>query len=412
MNTRLSAHRLQSRIAALALILTITAPSLAFAQTVADQPVTFELRPHCESMEADAAFGTNIVPGTQPISDSQCTSYDVQDPQTKKTPVLKEGDPLDMDLIIHNPAGKPVERFRAWIAFDPSVVEGEKIDISKFFPTPMPGETDFSTADGYIKVSGSADTAQTAATIIVAHIRMHVLKSSLSSSPVTFYDASGSATSHTGVFVKNGSDETNICSTTLGTLSIQLTGTTPPTGGAMSTASSMQTTTSGATMSAPAQNTAFSLLQVQNLKLTTDGSSVFLAWDKLPSSELVGYNLYYGTISGKYIQKRSVDKNTTNITIRALPTGTTYYFAIRGVNAQYQETDFSQEAGISVGDPATSTAPLTASVKDMSPSTPKTGGTISGDTGSPSTILLFAALCAVIGTSLAFRRQLSATSRI
>ncbi|HVW67015.1 MAG TPA: fibronectin type III domain-containing protein [Candidatus Peribacteraceae bacterium] len=414
MLTYFTANRLKSGVAALILLSGACAPMFASAQALANQSPTFELRPHCESAEADAAFGTQPADGSQPIPDAQCPTYDVLDPQTKKTAVLKEGDPLDMDLIIHNPAGQPIERFRAWIAFDSTVLEGEKIDISKMFPTPMPGETDFSASDGYIKLSGSADTPQTAQTIIVAHIRMHVLKSSLSSSPVTFYDATGTTDSHTGIFVKNASTETNVCSAVLGTLSVQLTGTAPP--AATQASSAMQTSSKAATDTGAAMqqspSTAFPLLQVQNLRLTTDGSSVFLSWDKLPSTELVGYNLYYGTISGKYIQKRSVDKNTTDITIRALPTGTTYYFSVRGVNASGQETDFSQEQGVSVGDPATSTAPLAASAQNVAPKNPKTGGTISGDTGSPSVILLFAAVCAVIGTGLAFRRQLSAKTRL
>ncbi len=143
-------------------------------------------------------------------------------------------------------------------------------------------------------------------------------------------------------------------------------------------------------------------------RVTTEGSSVFLAWDKLPSADLVGYNLYYGTVSGQYLQKRSIDKNTTSMTIRALPEGVTYYFAIRGVDKDNRETDFSQEVGISVGNPATSTSPLSASAIERAPNTPRTGGNVSGETGLASTAVLFLVLSAVIGTGLAFRRQLSA----
>ncbi len=406
------------------------------------QSVSFELRPHCDSLDYREAFNKRDLPVATATPPGACPPYAVKDPQTKQTPVLKEGDPLDMDVIVNNPSGQSIQRFRAWIAYDPSVIEGELIEIASAFPTPTPGEADFSTTDGYIKLSGSADTPVTGKTIIVARVRLHALPTTQTSIPVTFYDVTGTNGSHTGVFSKTGTQEAAIASTLPGTLLVRMTpkstdSVTP--GGVSSTASAastgaassaasdttaqtssadagnssqndsgMGTLSSAPSSTAPTGSSVFDLLQVQHLKVTTEGSSVFLAWDVLPSAELVGYNLYYGTISGKYLQKRSVDKNSTTITIRALPEGVTYYFAVRGVNAQNKETDFSQEAGISVGKPETSTAPLTASSTYTPAQTPKTNGNVSGETGVPSTILLFVVLSAVIGTGLAFRRQLSA----
>lgn len=133
---------------------------------------------------------------------------------------------------------------------------------------------------------------------------------------------------------------------------------------------------SSASSSVAPKTTVFNLLQVLGLRVTTDGSSVFLVWDHLPSSELAGYNVYYGTVSGQYIQRRSVDKAANSLTIRALPVGTTYYFAVRAVNAAGEETVFSQEVGVSVGNPRTSTAPFNAST--LTTKTPSTGGELSG----------------------------------
>ena len=396
-----------------------------------DAPVTFELRPHCDSSEFQAAFGVTPAAGVRGIADSTCPAFSVKDPQTQQTDILQSGDPLDMDLIIHNPSGKPIERFRTWLAFDSTAIEGELLEISKSFPTPTPGETSFSAGDGYIKISGTADKTQTATTIIVAHIRLHTLPNTLSSTPITFYDASGTATSHTGVFTKESTTETNLITKVLGSLLVRLTPTvassaasTPAANTSAQATSSLSSSLSSADSSTSTNNqlsstpspapspSVFNLLQVQHLRVTTEGSSVFLAWDVLPSTDIVGYNLYYGTVSGQYIQKRSVDKNSTTITIRALTVGTTYYFSVRGVNAKNQETDFSQEQGISVGNPKTSTAPLTASAIDHVTKTPKTGGTVSGTTGTSSTLMLFLALSAVVGTGLAFRRQLTADSRL
>ncbi len=423
MVTFLTGHRLlKARTLLCAALVSIVAPVTAYAQAPA-QPITFELRPHCDSTEYRAAMKSDSVPSTTAVADSSCASFEIKDPQTKQTPLLKDGEPLDMDLIIHNPTGQPIGRFRAWIAYDPTVIEGELIQIAKAFPTPMPGETDFSTTDGYIKLSGTADQPQTATTIIVAHVRLHTRPTSPTAVPITFYDVTGMPASHTGIFTSVNGQEANLATDSAGSLMVQIAGSanvasSAPSSAAasvqasstMSVASEMPVSVASiATQSSTPSNAGvFELLQVKNLRVTTEGSSVFLAWNVLPSSELVGYNLYYGTVTGEYLQKRSVDKNSATMTIRALPIGVTYYFAVRGVNADNRETDFSQEVGINVGKPETSTSPLTANSITPAPHTPTTGGTVSGETGPTSTLLLFLVLSAMIGTGLAFRRQLSA----
>ena len=164
----------------------------------------------------------------------------------------------------------------------------------------------------------------------------------------------------------------------------------------------------------PLSNTHFSLLQVQNLSATTEGSSLYIAWDPLASAELLGYNLYYGTTSGEYIQKKSLDAGTTNTTLRTLPVGKTYYLAIRAVSKTEQESAFSQEISITVGDPKSSTSPLSANIarRDGTPTkSPLPPGTLPGATGSASTLALLLLASAGIGTIFAFRRQLIATTK-
>jgi hypothetical protein len=154
-------------------------------------------------------------------------------------------------------------------------------------------------------------------------------------------------------------------------------------------------------------STAFALLQVQNLRVTTEGSNVFLGWDAMSSSQLKGYNVYYGTTMGTYIQRKTVDAASTNHTIRSLPQGTTYYFAVRAISTTDEESAFSQEVAVTVGDPKSSTAPL-ASVGGGAIVTgnPVAGGTnVPGETGLPSALVLFLVSAAIIGTLIAARRQ-------
>lgn len=424
---QISSHRQTiARIISCAIACALIAPVHTEAQSSEAAHVTFELRPHCDSVAYRAAFTDATSPASSTaIDDTACPTFNVRDPETLQTDVIKSGDTLDMDLVVKNPSAQSIERFRAWIAYDPTTLNGDKMVIAKNFPTPNPGETDFSPAEGIVKISGTADAQQTAAVMVVAHITLHVLPGSQQASPIVFYDATGTTTSHTGVFTKNDTQETNLVTTTLGSLLVRLMGTTssahsaasssarssaprmtPPPPGQTSSTTSVSSVSSES--SGSFNTTVFTLLQVQNLRATTEGGSVFLAWNILPSTELIGYNIYYGTVTGKYIQKRSVDKTVNNMTIRGLSQGVPYYFAIRGINARGEETDFSQEVGITVGNAATSTSPLIGSVLGQSPSTPRSGGKLSGETGTPSTLLLFLALSAVIGTFVAFRRQLTA----
>lgn len=163
--------------------------------------------------------------------------------------------------------------------------------------------------------------------------------------------------------------------------------------------------------------TAFSLLQIRNLRVTTDGSTVFLAWDPLKSSQLKAYNIYYGRTSGKYIQRRTIDKTENSITLRSLPLEKEYFFAVRGLSTADEESAFSQEVSIVVGDPDSSSAPLVPGSISDSPGINPVGSiseqdeviAVPGETGVPSMLMLFLVSAAVIGTYFAFRRQLSVT---
>lgn len=428
-------HRLiVRRIVTAAMAFAMLCPSFASAQT---EPARLEFRPHCDTgNEVENVFG-GPMPDSQhmiKVTDGRCAPYEVRDPTSLQTNVLKEGDVIDMDIVMHNPDRKPIKRFRAWIAYDPSTLKGEDIAISDDFPTPTPGETDFSESEGLIKLSGTARASQRDEELIVARVRMRVQAVRSSGTPLTFSPVTNAVDSTTGMFAEESGQETNILSPTLGYLFVRFDGAQNQSSSLSSAApiqplsassaasfalsssssafdtslgSSSIAASSSSSVAAVAPASVFTMLQVQGLRVTTEGSSVFLAWDALPSTELVGYNVYYGTITGKYIQRRSVEKNATSLTLRALPVGTTYYFAVRGVNSRNQETEFSQEVGISVGNPATSTSPLIANT--LPTQTPPTGGSVAGNTGSSSMLLLFFALSAVIGTTLAFRRQLSAS---
>ena len=70
--------------------------------------------------------------------------------------------------------------------------------------------------------------------------------------------------------------------------------------------------------------------------------SVNLTWDPSTSTNIMGYNIYYGTASGAYTKSVSVG-NVTNAVISGLVDGTTYYFAATAYDNTGSESDFSNE---------------------------------------------------------------------
>jgi len=155
--------------------------------------------------------------------------------------------------------------------------------------------------------------------------------------------------------------------------------------------------------------TAFSMLQVRNPRVTTEDDVAYLAWDDLRSSMLKAYNVYYGATSGQYIQRKTVPGSSPSVTIRNLPKGTTYYFAVRAVSADDEESAFGQEVAVEIGNPAASTAPLfnrvDTDVPGQNPLETTSASYVPGETGIPMILTFLLLAAAAIGTFMAVRRQ-------
>lgn len=69
---------------------------------------------------------------------------------------------------------------------------------------------------------------------------------------------------------------------------------------------------------------------------------ISLSWDASPDPNVIGYNLYYGTNSGTYIEKVNVGNVTTYEVITTLPLP--LYFAVTGYDSSEVESPFSNQA--------------------------------------------------------------------
>ena len=126
--------------------------------------------------------------------------------------------------------------------------------------------------------------------------------------------------------------------------------------------------------------------------------------------------MYYGTTSGEYMQRRSVDGSENSITLRNLPKNSTYFIAVRAVSTSGTESAFSQEVQVKVGESRVQGTVIGRSTIGSSGGSTSgnplrdTAGmqshTVPGETGLSSSIALFLILSAVMGTLLSYRRQI------
>ncbi len=405
------------------------------ARASAAGEATFVFRPHCTEEKWENRFGGPMpdIPQTITPGSGRCPLYPTRDPLTQETPVHDIGELLDFDIILKNPALEPIQRVRVWLSYDPEVLEGVSIETNPRFPVITPGEADFATANGTVQIGirTEGEKSEKDEHITVARVQFRV--KSLPTGGTTalaFQDIRKEAAGHTVAVRGSGTEEVNVLAGSLTALLVRLKEPAQAAGSSSSSSSSSSskgTTSSSAasvTTSLPpppppaeSERTSFVLLQVQNLRAATEGSSVFLAWDHLRSSELLGYNVYYGTEPGRYIHRRSVPGGTNTLTVRALPLDTRYYFAVRAVSKKNEESAFSQEVAITVGDPRSSSALLKGTIAGEGPQgknplkTPKRPiqPAVPGETGAPSWIALLLIASAIIGTGFAFRRQIIAT---
>lgn len=441
MSFSLPSHRLCARTLTVATLLVSTRTFFGIA-SAAENNAALRLRPHCNSTHQQ-----------------ECASYTVKDPMTLMTPELTSGSILDMDLVIDNPTGQPVSRVRGWMSYDPVLFEGKRIEPVEKFPIITPGEADFAPLQGFIQIglSTANNATVTDTTIPVARMQLLVKQAPPAGKTViAFYDVRTDTSGHTHVIVKEGAEEKNILTEILGSLLVSFKANNAL-ASAASSASSAATSLSFATSSveSPAASsetaiassatsetasstssmagsspeagsgifapgtpdrTSFVLLQIQNVRVTTEGSTVYVAWDPLASSELQGYNVYYGTEMGRYLQRRTLPVESNTVALRALPLDTMYYLAVRAINTKNEESAFSQEVAVKVGDPGSSTAPLRG-ITDDSPKGQNPleqngapASSVPGETGSPTMIIVFLLLSTVIGTLIAFRRQFVAVT--
>ena len=387
--------------------------------------VLLRLRPHCES---------------QP-----CADFRLYDQETAITQGLKSGDTLELDIVITNPSRQPIQSIQSWLEYDPTVLKGVDVRIADSFPLVAPGEQSFDPEQGIVKLGASNVMGGVSEyEFSFARVRFQVIsaKGTIPSAQssvgvggepvkVSFHEFSLlGQEGKTKVLIVEEGRTMSVLKTRPNDLLLYFgVGdppslipqptlppiTQPPVGQPPITVppgTVPPTIPPGTTPTVPLPDDGFSRLQPSVLRITTEGDTVYLLWVKVEDPRVAGYNIYYGTVSGKYIQRRTVSADSTGVTIRNLPKGKQYFFALTAFNALEQESEFSYEVAVVVGDPQSSTAPFDISAigerpKDFPP-IGENGG-VPGESGLPVTALVLALALALSG-SLFWLRFLRKTS--
>ena len=69
-------------------------------------------------------------------------------------------------------------------------------------------------------------------------------------------------------------------------------------------------------------------------------TSVTLVWDRNPETDIAGYNVYYGRVSGDYTRLVTVTNPTAMIAVKG---SRTVYFAVTAYDTNGLESELSEE---------------------------------------------------------------------
>lgn len=304
------------------------------------------------------------------------------------------GDEFDVDIYVQNPDVQNIISVRSWLSYDSSVLEGVSITTSEsLFGLSAPGEDEFSPSDGHVKIgrsniSGGVSDSEA----IVAKVRFKVKTTTNMTTEISSHDYQVTELGHTSVNIIEGGFPVNILSQEPDSISIHL--------NSGSTASTSVLPPSTTEVVVPVDNIGGSIASLErpkNLKANTGSTYVDLKWDLGTESDLMGYNIFYGKTSGTYTRLKTVPK-VNSYRIDGLNNNEAYYFAITAYDKLNRQSDYSNEVGIIVNSPLSSTAPfedISSSLLATIPSQTESGPLVGW--------VLFSAVG--LGGTIAFRRK-------
>ena len=272
-----------------------------------------------------------------------------------------QGDEIEVDIVLQNPGQQSVISVRTWLEYNPNALEGLNIITQNSpFTLVAPGEDKFNPAEGHVEIGRSnISGGVTDSEIVIATVRFRVKTASPLTTSISPYNYQVTELGNTSVNIIDQGFPVNILSEEPDSIQIKLNNGASVGGegeGEGEGGGGGETENVDVVVNLGGNGFA-DLARPQNLKAHTGNGYVDLKWDLGTDSDLSGYNIYYGKTSGHYTRRRTVSK-TDHYRIDGLYNNEIYYFAITAYDALNRESDYSDEVGIIVNQPLSSTSPF------------------------------------------------------
>ncbi len=289
----------------------------------------------------------------------------------------KKGDEFTVDIVLKNPTQQNVISVRSWLTYNKSQLEAVNIDSSaSSFTLSAPGEDQVTHSEGRIKIGRSNITGGVKDTeTTVAIVRFKVLEAYESTSTIDFYDYQVSELGHTSVNIIDAGFPANILSKSPDSIQIKLNTGVGSAPAPTPTPTPQPQPTPTPTPPDIGGGFALDLARPVNLKVNTGPGYVDLVWQADIDAARVGFNIYYGKQSNIYTRRRSIG-NVGSYRIDGLMNNEAYYLAVTAFDQYNRESDYSNEVGIIVNQPLSSTSPFEGLLQQITariPAQPQNG---------------------------------------
>lgn len=270
---------------------------------------------------------------------------------------VSKGQDFTVDVVLKNPSAQNVISVRSWLSYDPMVLDAVAIDTSaSLFNLAAPLEDNISAAEGKVKIgrsniSGGVTDVETK----VATVQFKVKGAYAGKTTLSFYDYQVSELGHTSVNIIDQGFPLNILGKAPDKLVLDLN----PGGAVVPTtpAPVVIPTTPAPVADVGGPGFATDLGRPTNLMANTGSGTIDLQWFAPSDPARVGFNIYYGQSSGQYARRRTVG-NLNAFRLDGLTNNQSYYVAVTAFDQLNRESDYSNEVGIIVNQPLSSTAPF------------------------------------------------------
>ena len=279
---------------------------------------------------------------------------------------VPKGDEFTVDVVLKNPGQQSVISVRSWLTYDSSALEAVNIDSSASdFTLSAPGEDTISHGEGRVKIGRSNITGGVSkAESKVVIVRFKVLAEHEKDTTIGFYDYQVSELGHTSVNIIDQGFPANILSRAPDSIQVKLN---PGVGAAPAPTPPPAPAPTPAPTPAPQPEIGggalnFDLIRPTNLRVNTGSGYVDLVWEAFQDPARVGYNIYYGKQSGQYTRRRSIG-NAGSYRLDGLNNNETYFFAVTAYDQLNRESDYSNEVGVIINAPLSSTHPFASLIQ-------------------------------------------------